>query len=285
MRGLGPADKLVCVLIIVFRVLQAVPASAQSRQATSPQELIDWYYGVVFGTGVYRSGDRTVSVLQIPFSHELREATPEHFGIKLNVPVSFGFYDYRFDELVNGETPQNLSTGSVFPGVELTIPVTDNWVLAPFANVGRGWEFGGPGAAWIYAAGVKSLVGLPIGGRSRISLGNQLTVSGYRPDGGTNHPLGLFVAGLNLEVPTHFTLWDRPTRVGYHLIYYYYFNRLTYPHFDDIDNKIAEQGEIAVSLSTPKPLSLKLFELDRVGLAFQVGGDVRAVRLFFALPY
>jgi hypothetical protein len=267
------------------QVQAAAPAGAQTRQAVSSEQLIDWYFGAVFGTGVYRSGDRTVSVLQIPFSHELRPMTPERFGVKINVPVSFGFYDYRFDELVNGDTPHSVSTGSVFPGVELAVQATDNWILRPYANVGRGWEFSGSEAAWIYAVGVKSLVGLPIGGNSRISLGNQLTLSGYRPDGEPNRPLGLFVTGINLEIPTRLTLYGQATRVGCHLIYYYYFKRLTYPHFDDLDNKVAEQAEIAVSLSTPQPVSFKLFDLDRVGLAFQVGGGIQAVRLFFNLPY
>jgi len=30
---------------------------------------------------------------------------------------------------------------------------------------------------------------------------------------------------------------------------------------------------------------MRLFDLDRIGLAFQAGGGVQAVRLFFSLPY
>ena len=61
-----------CVWLLAAGAAVA-PALAQTAQQTSSQDqLINWYYAAVFGTGVYRSGDRTVSVLQIPFSHDLQ---------------------------------------------------------------------------------------------------------------------------------------------------------------------------------------------------------------------
>ena len=260
-------------------------ALAQSRQATSEEQLINWYYAAVFGTGVYRSGDRTVSVVQIPFSHTLQARNGEEYGIKLTLPVSFGFYDFRFNELLDGSVPQSVSTMSVFPGIELDVPVTSNWIVKPYTNVGYAWELSGTQAASIYDLGVKSVVTLPIGTDSQISLGNQLTMSGYKPSGEANQPLGVFVAGLNLEVPTRFQYYDHNVRIGYHLIYYYYFSRLKYAISNNVDNKISEQGEFAISLSTPKPIDFKLFDLDRIGLAFRAGGGVQAVRIFFNLPY
>jgi hypothetical protein len=258
---------------------------AQSRQAQSEQQLINWYYGAVFGTGIYRSGDRTVSVLQIPFSHELQRLNTEHAGIKLTAPVSFGFYDFRFDELIDGTTPHSVSTASLFPGIEVEVPVTYNWTLKPYASAGYAWELSGPESATIYALGLKSRVGLPIGLDAELSLGNQLTLSGYKPAGSPNQPLGLFVAGLNLEIPSRLKLFGRGTHIGCHLIYYHYFKRMPFPRSDDVENSIFEEGEFALSLATSTPVPFKLFDLDRIGLAFRVGGGVQAVRLFFNLPY
>ncbi len=263
-----------------------VPALAQTKQqATSEEQLINWYYAAVFGTGVYRSGDRTVSVLQIPFSHDFQVRGHDDWGIKLTVPVSFGFYDFHFDQLADGTVPHTVSTASVFPGVELDVPVTDNWIVKPYVNVGRAWEISGPEEATIYGVGLKSRFTLPIGRDSEISLGNQLTLAGYRPDGEANQPLSVFVAGLNLEVPTGVKLLDREARAGFHVIYYHYFKRLLYPHFDDTKNSIREETEIGFSLATKTPISFDLFDMDRVGLAFSFGGGIEAVRLFFSLPY
>jgi hypothetical protein len=277
---------LLLLALIAIRLACAPGAHAQTtREATSENELLNWYYGAVFGTGVYRSGDRTVSVLQIPFAHELQAPTEDQWGLKLVAPVSFGFYDFQFDQLVDGQTPKGVGTVSVFPGVQADIPATRNWRLKPYANVGWGWDLsGGPGAL-IYAGGIKSLVWAPIGSDSIVSLGNQLTLAGYSPEGGSNQPMGVFVAGLNLETPTELRVVDRPLIVGGHLIYYYYFNRLRFPTNNDVQNKIAEQGELAVSLSVKKAIDFDLFDLDRIGLGFTFGHGIQGVSLFFSLPY
>jgi hypothetical protein len=274
---------LLILLLGAAWLVCASPAHAQNPSREG--DLINWYYGAVFGTGVYRSGDRVVSQLQIPFGHELRAPTDDEFGLSLVFPVSFGFYDFKFDELLEGDTPKSLGTLTFFPGIQAEYRVTNNWRLTPYANLGWGQDLTGGGGALIYAGGVKSLVWLPIGRDARISLGNQLTLSGFSPEGGANQPLSVFVAGVNLEIPSEYKILDRTIYVGTHLIYYFYFTRLRFPTQNDITNKISEQGEVAFSLSVRSPINFDLFSLDRIGLGFQFGGGVQGVRLFFNLPY
>ena len=276
---------LIPLLGAIWLTCATVAYAQTTREASSEQQLVNWYYSAVFGTGVYKSGDRTVSVLQIPFGHELKPPSEDQWGLKLVVPVSFGFYDFRFDQLADGEAPKNLGTVSIFPGIEAQIPVTSNWRLKPYTNVGWGEDLTGAGGALIYAGGVKSLVWTPIGKNSEISLGNQLTLSGYSPEGQANQTMGVFVAGVNLETSTELKVLDRPLIVGGHLIYYYYFKRLRFPTNNDVQNKIDEQGEIAFSLSVKKAIDFSLFDLDRIGLGFRFGGGVQGISLFFSLPY
>jgi hypothetical protein len=276
--------KLLLILLLGAAWLLCA-SSARAQRASSENDLVNWYYSAVFGTGVYRSGDKVVSVLQIPFGHELRPPTDDEWGLKLVFPVSFGFYDFKFDELLDGETPKGLGTLTFFPGIEAEYRVTNNWRLKPYANLGWGQDLTGGGGALIYAGGVKSLVWLPIGRDSRISLGNQLTLSGFSPEGGSNQPLSVFVAGVNLEIPSEYKILDRTIIVGTHLIYYYFFNRLRFPTNNDPGNKISEQGEIAFSLSVKSAINFDLFDLDRIGLGFRFGGGVQGIRLFFNLPY
>jgi hypothetical protein len=277
---------LLTVLLGALWLVYAPGARGQTtREASTETQLLNWYYSAVFGTGVYKSGDRVVSVLQIPFAHELKPPTDDQWGLKLVAPLSFGFYDFKFDELLQGETPKSVGTASIFPGVEAEIPVTSNWMVKPYANVGWGWDLsGGPGAL-LYAGGMKSVVWTPIGKDSRLSLGNQLTLAGSSPEGAANQTMGVFIAGVNLETPTEVKVLDRPIIVGGHVIYYYYFKRLRFPTNNDADNKIDEQGELAVSLSVKKAIDFELFDLDRIGLGFQFGGGIQGVRLFFSLPY
>ena len=39
-------------------------------------------------------------------------------GQKLTLPVSFGFYDFNFDAILEGEPPHSISTVSEFPRIE-----------------------------------------------------------------------------------------------------------------------------------------------------------------------
>jgi len=267
-------------------LMRATSVHAQTTSETqSEQNLLNWYYGAVFGTGVYTAGDRTVSILQIPFSQQLKPPSADEWGLRVVVPVSFGFYDFKFDQLLEGETPKSVGTVSIFPGLEAQIPVTSNWRLKPYANVGWGWDLSGGGGALIYAGGIKSLFALPVSRSVEVSLGNQLTLAGYSPEGASNQPLGVFVAGVNVETVTDMRLADRPLLFGTHLIYYYYFNRLRFPTADDPQNKISEQGQIAFSLSVKKAIDFSLFDLDRIALGYTFGGGVRGISLFFSLPY
>lgn len=270
----------------VLWLIGTTGAHAQTKsQAETEQQSLNWYYSAVFGTGVYKAGDTVVSVLQIPFGHELKAPSPEEWGLKLVVPVSVGFHNFEFQQLLEGETPKSVGTASIFPGLEAQIPVTSNWRLKPYANVGWGWDLASGSGALIYAGGIKSLFSLPVTRSVEVSLGNQLTLAGYSPEGQSNQPLGVFVAGVNLETVSDWKVLDRPLILGTHVIYYYYFNRLRFPTADDPQNKISEQGELAFSLSVKKAIDFSLFDLDRIGLGFRFGAGIKGVSLFFSLPY
>lgn len=286
----GPLRARVTATVVAACLLLTQPHFAlgqQPRAAQDEAQLINWYYSAVFGTGVYKAGDRTVTVLQLPFGHTLRKIDEDNrVGLRLRVPVSFGFYNFDVEDIANTGLPGRINTVSVFPGVEAEFYGDDNWRLRPYANVGYAWDTaGGSDSAAIYATGIKSLLTLPLGRAAQLSLGNQLTWSGYRPASGPAQPLGLFVAGLNLALPSGFKLRDRATTLDFHLIYYYYFNRLQFPLAQQVTNRVREEGEFAISLATRTPVDLKLFDIDRVGLAVRVGADLTAVRLFFNLPY
>ena len=69
------------------------------------------------------------------------------------------------------------------------------------------------------------------------------------------------------------------------LIYYYYFNQLKFAKVNDADNRIGEEFELALSVMSRKPWSLKYFDVDRVGLAIRTSKDVVGVSLITSLPF
>jgi hypothetical protein len=256
---------------------------AQAVRAQRTEQLINWYYAAAFGTGVYRSGDRDVAVLQLPFAYEVRSQAQDGWGLALKLPVTFGFYDFSFDDVLQDGPADSVSTMSVLPGVEADFLALRNWRLRPFAYAGYGWELDGEDAATLYSVGVKSRLTFAAGA-GEFTLGNTLNYAGYVRDGSA-FPLTLFITGLNLAFPSNGTLAGRPVDFGMHLIHYAYLQRLSYPVLEDVNNVVREEFEIAFSLRARSPLPILGFRAEMVGLAFRVGPDVEGIRLFFTLPY
>lgn len=259
---------------------QAQPATVKDRQ-----DLINWYYAATFGTGVYTAGDRSVSVLQLPFSHDLQSVDEDGIGLKLKLAATVGFYDYSLGSVVHGNVPDRLSTFSVLPGIEWEIPMNKRWSVRPYVDGGFGQELAGRESAWIFDFGVKSRYVFLEDHGVEFALANSLSAAGYRPRGGPTHPFGYFATGLDMTIPTGRELFGRSFAIGFTPVYYYYFTHLSFAEFENPQNRVREEFQLAVSIVTRKPWSLMLFDIDRVGIAVRSSGDIFGVSLFTSLPF
>ncbi|HEX4987024.1 MAG TPA: hypothetical protein VFV71_13260 [Burkholderiales bacterium] len=267
-------------------LLSAVYAQqVQPRTVQDRQDLINWYYAATFGTGIYTAGDRSVSVLQLPFSRALKDPADGGYGLKAKLSMTFGVYDYDLGDVTHGDIPESLSTASLMPGLEWQFQVTPDWSLRPYADAGYGQELQGHESAWIYDFGVKSRYVFARNGGVEFALANSLASAGYRTRGGPDHPFGYLASGLDMTIPTERELFGRTVFVGFTPVYYYYFNRLSFAEFDQPDNRVREEFEVALSIVTRKPWSLKLFDFDRIGIAVRTSGDITGVTLFTSLPF
>ena len=276
-----------CAVAIIASLILLSSAQAQSQPGTvsDPQNLINWYYAATFGTGVYTAGDRTVTVLQLPFSRALRTVADDGSGLKFKVATMFGFYDYNVDTALNGNIPHRLGTLSVLPGLEWELPLSQRWTIRPYFDGGFGQELAGRESAWIYDFGVKSRILIARDKGVEFALVNSLTSAGYRPRGGPATPFSYLATGLDMTIPTERDPFGRTVYIGITPVYYYYFNRLSFAEFRDPQNRIGEEFELAVSIVARKPWSLKFFDFDRVGLAIRSSGNITGVSLFTSLPF
>ena len=273
------------LLILALTATAGSPAHGQTSTVQDQQDLINWYYAATFGTGVYTAGDRTVAALQLPFSRELRPVGEGRYGLKLRIPVTFGFYDYTFDEAFTGEFPDEVGTVSVMPGLEWELPLSHRWTLRPYFSAGIGQELSGNESALIYDFGFTSRFLLGEDKGVEFALVNSLTAAGYRPRGGPSQPFGVFALGVDLVIPMNLVLFGRDAFIGFTPIYYYYFNKVSFAEFNNADNRLEEQFELAISVMSRKPWSLKYFHVDRVGLAIRTSNEVFGVSFFTSLPF
>lgn len=258
---------------------------AQTRAVEDDEQLFNWYYAAIYGTGIYSAGDRTVAVFQAPLSFTLRESGEDQWGLRLTLPVSLGFYDFSFDEVVNDGLPKRVSTLGVLPGVEFEKRVLPRWLLRPYLSAGAGWEIGGDESALIYDVGVRSRFRLGNDRGTLFSLVNWLSLAGYDPGGGSAETLSLLAIGIDMQVPTGQTLFDRPIVLSILPIYYYYFNKLGFAEISDRDNTVREESEIALSILAKEPFSFWGISVDRVGIAIRTSADVSGFRIFTSLPF
>jgi hypothetical protein len=271
---------------IAWLVLLSCPcAQAQSRTVSDRQDLINWYYAATFGTGIYTAGDRSVSVLQLPYSQALMSTADDEWRLRFKLSTTLGFYDYNVGSVFSGDIPNRLNTLSVLPGLEWQVPLSRRWTIRPYFDGGFGQELAGRESAWIYDFGVKSRFVFAENHGVEFALANALAAAGYRPRGGRANPFGYLATGLDMTIPTDASLFGRPVYIGFTPVYYYYFSHLSFAEFDNPENRVREEFELAVSIVTRKPWSLKFFDFDRVGLAIRSSGEITGVSLFTALPF
>jgi hypothetical protein len=262
-----------------------LPAGQAQLGTVDRENVVDWYYAPIFGTGIYASGSRSVAVIQLQFPHVIRETTDEQWGLKFTLPVSIGFYDYDLNKAVDRSLPSGVSTLSVVPQIEWEIPLTRRWTLKPYAGAGLGTELSGDEKATIYDFGVRSRFLLSATRGTEVALLNRLTSAGYRVSGGTTNTLGFLATAIDFQFPSGLTLAGQALRLSVTPTHYYYFGRLDFPQFNNRENRLREEFELAFSLSTRKPLPIPYLSIDRLGIAVRAGGGVTGVRIFTSLPF
>ncbi len=264
------------------------PAAGQAQilGAQDPANVVDWYYAPIFGTGIYASGSRSVAVLQLQFPHVIREPSDEQWGLKFTLPVSIGFYDYDLGKALAQGLPSGVSTLSIVPQLEWEWPASERWTLKPYVAVGAGFELSGDEKATIYDFGIRSRFLLSRNARGReVALLNRLTSAGYRVSGASTNTLGFLATALDIQFPTGWTLAGRSLRFSFTPTHWYYFGKLDFPQFNNRDNRLREEFELAFSFSSDKPLPIRWLPIDRVGIALRKGGGVTGLRIFTSLPF
>ncbi|HBE93329.1 MAG TPA: hypothetical protein DDW55_12730, partial [Gammaproteobacteria bacterium] len=148
------------------------------------------------------------------------------------LPVSVGFYNYDYDDILDLELPNNLGTISFLPGIEFERYVAERWRLKPFMQFGGGFEVDGDASATIFSTGVRSLYQFKKA--PRLKLGNAFIYAGFDPSDNEREATSLLITGLNYTQPVSWRSFNRENHIGVDLNYYYYFKDLDFtPILDD----------------------------------------------------
>ncbi|HEX4824440.1 MAG TPA: hypothetical protein VFV19_09010 [Candidatus Polarisedimenticolaceae bacterium] len=126
---------------------------------------VSFAFATQAGSGIYNIEGRVVQIYRIPIDFNIRELTEDRvWGATFGVPLTFGFYDYETQDVLEGEFPSQVGTASLLPGVEFPVRVQDPWILYPHADVGAAKDFSGDQLVWVYDTGLRSIQSFPVGG-------------------------------------------------------------------------------------------------------------------------
>jgi hypothetical protein len=269
-----------CLVVIA---LLCVSGRLFAQVLDKDENLVNYSYAVVFGTGVYQVKDQTAFILRAPFSYRLNEPSAESPGMNLLLPAMVGYYDY--DDVTSGSLPSDAATFSFVPGLELEYPVNERWRLKPYAQAGLGRDLQNKENALIYVGGLKSRYSIPHEGKWRFALGNTAVYTGYDPDDGSSQSTAILGVGIDMVYPWGLSLLGKQTSLANYLIYYSYLDNPSFEQGDDRAERVTGEIEWGLALGFEHPPKLLGYEFNRIGLGLRYGDDIKGIRLVTDFPF
>lgn len=253
--------------------------------AQSDEDLVNYPYTLGAGFDAFHVEGRSVQLYRLPFSYRLRSLEKaDPWGLKLSLPISFGFHDFKFTDVFGNEVTKKLETVSVVPGVEFEIPLRGNWVLKPFGELGTGKDLAGGELAFIYSAGLKSLGVWPRKGYT-LSLGSGLDYSGSTTyDGELSQGFTTLEVGLDVLRPLGFSIKGREVDASVYLIARRFFD-LEFAQLEGDPVDVKDLYEIGVTFGTEPRFTLWKLKMPRIGVAYRFSADLTSWRINFGFPF
>ncbi len=254
-------------------------------QALNADDLTNFAFARYLGSGFYTTGDSRIFVLQLPLTSQLKPLTRDEYGLVLQYPFTLGFTDVSFEGIADGNIPDinDVATLSFVPGLEFQYQVLDNWMLAPFADLGFAHDLGSGDYVRILGFGVKSLATFKHGENS-ITFGNRLLYADEsKLDIEGNSNFSVIETGLDYRIPTDIDINGGRLDFSLYYINYYYRKDLVILKILDNPIKLVNINEFGFTFSLPKHDWLP--EKPRLGFGIQFAGEITVYRIVFGMPF
>lgn len=255
------------------------------KPAAAVLEDVNYGFATYLGSGIYTAGGRDVQVYQIPFSYQFHTREEKNWGLKLTLPVTLGFYDFNLEDIIVEGFPDDISTLSFVPGLQLQYPVTRYWQLLPFLDMGIAQNLTNGDSSNIFSYGMRSYYEYPMN-KVTFTLGNRLLfVRQKRTDNSTKSDFGTFETSLDFRFQ-QFPVFKK--HLGDFSVYYanfQYFDSLNFLFPNDQVVKVVKQNEVGFTFGVQIKKKTKYVDIPRVGLAIRKGDGLDIYRLVFGMPF
>lgn len=242
------------------------------------------------GSGIYVVDERSVQVYNIPISFSPMKIEDHRLGLKVTLPISLGFYDFKASDVIDHGLPEQVGTASFLPGVRFDFRVTDRWLLGPFVEAGVAKDFEGGELVLVGGTGIESELRFLDADTVGI-LRNRLVAAGSRT---ADTGVGESYLEFRTSVEMAFLL---PMRVGgyetdltcFTGAYVFYkppeatATRLLGEPLGSEDTWV--QWEVGITFGTRPGAKWWKVPIPRMGLSYRFGDGEDAVRIVFGAPF
>jgi hypothetical protein len=241
-------------------------------------------FAAYIGSGIYTNGDRTIYIIRIPLSYQVRSETEHFLGIKPTLKTTFGFYDFNPSDILDFDFPDSVGIVTILPGVELPMLVTPNWRLTPFVDFGAGWDTETDDITLILGVGAYSRAEFPWKERTFILWNRLIRSQDFESDSDESQYFSLFEVATEVRVRAGRILKQRAD-VGTYIKGEFYFDQLFIDLVDGDPIEINRRYEVGVTYGSTEPSKLWIIPFPRLGLGYRFGQGNTGIRLIFSYAY
>jgi hypothetical protein len=107
-------------------LLAATAAAAPTPLSSSEQAVLNFGFATQLGSGIYSLSGRTLQVYRLPFGYALSHGDEALIKVRLTLPFTIGFLDFKPQDVVETGLPEQLDSFSFVPGLELDYALNEH---------------------------------------------------------------------------------------------------------------------------------------------------------------
>jgi hypothetical protein len=255
------------------------PAATATTLSQSEQKVFNFAFATQLGSGVYDVNGRTLQVYRLPFAYTVRPVEGNPWGLRLNFPLTLGFYDFKAADVLESGLPSNVGTLSLVAGAEFLVPAAKNWLIKPLLEAGVGKEKSGSADTYVFTGGVSSLADFRAG-RFDLNLGNKLAYTRLEVSASDKSDAIVFLeTSLQARHTMGFSIKDHEVDYAMYGVQDLIVDRSSYPFEQGNGLYVDDQYEVGVTFGAREPFRLWKITLPRVGFGYRFGGGLSVFRL------
>ena len=258
----------------------AAATPAGSGQPTSNDATFAYGLSSFLGSGIYTFSGQSVQLYRVPFTKRLDDNAAPGPQFYLQLPVTFGFYNFMPQDVLHGDVPKSVDTVSGLAGIEARLSLDDNWRYLQLGAVGYTKAAGQPD---------KRLVGTQIAFEHIAPLSNWNTryraeLLGALSAGGPNGTDNVLrvLQGVEFDRPQSWQVLNRQAAIGTYGVVRWYPVAVA---FTSTQTPVRFETEAGLTFGTADPIRVLSLPLPRLSLGYRRAASLNVFFLGFGTPF